>query len=150
MLSRRIPQPREELREHLVIELKRPAVKIDQKVSVQVTKYARAVAHDERFRDVNTTWTFWALSNDRDDFVDDLAKQPGRPKGVIFQFEQPRITIWAKTWGEIIDEARARLEFVRKQLDYNVDRETSLAFLRKTHEKYFPPALRIEQKGAAD
>jgi hypothetical protein len=54
MLSRCIPQPKAEQREHLIIELKRPSVKIDLNVLAQVQKYALTVAIDERFRDTTT------------------------------------------------------------------------------------------------
>jgi hypothetical protein len=142
MLSQRIPHPLHEQREHLIVELKRPAQRLDEKVLGQITKYALAVAKDERFRDVDTRWSFWALSNDRDDYVDAQANQPHRVRGIVFQLAEPRITIWAKTWGELIEEARSRLELFREQLDYTADRETALASLRRTHEKYFPPSLR--------
>jgi hypothetical protein len=149
MMSKQIPQPKANELEHLIVELKRPSQKIDEKVYGQINKYALAVANDERFRDVNTTWIFWALSTDRDDYVNELANQPGRPRGILLQKDQPRITVWAKTWGELINENRARLEFFRKQLDYNADRESALEHLRKTHEKYFPPALRDSDSTAA-
>ena len=44
MLSRVVPQPKSEEREHLVIELKRPAKKIDSDVASQIESYAFAVA----------------------------------------------------------------------------------------------------------
>ena len=149
MMSKQIPQPKANELEHLIVELKRPSQRIDEKVYGQINKYALAVANDERFRDVNTTWTFWALSTARDDYVNELANQPGRARGILLQKTQPSITVWAKTWGELINENRARLEFFRKQLDYNADRESALEHLRKTHEKYFPPALRDSDSTAA-
>jgi hypothetical protein len=63
MLSRRIPQPKAEEREHLVIELKRPKQDVDGAVAAQIESYAIAVATDERFRDTKTRWIFWAISN---------------------------------------------------------------------------------------
>ncbi len=46
MLSRRIPLPQAEKREHLVIELKRPSVHIDRDILMQAQSYADAVADD--------------------------------------------------------------------------------------------------------
>jgi len=142
MLSKRIPQSRDDQRQHLIVELKRPSQKVNEAVFGQITKYAMAVAKDERFRDTGTSCVFWAVSTERDDFVDFQAKQPNRPRGVIGVHEELRITIWAKTWGEILQECRGRLEFFRRHLDYTVDRENAIEQLRKTHEKYFPPAFR--------
>jgi hypothetical protein len=141
MLSRRIPQPQPHKREHLVVELKRPSQSIDKKVFTQITDYALAVAADARFQDVETNWVFWALSTERDDFVKMQASQPNRPNGIIGQVERPQITIWAKSWADVINAARSRLEFYRQQLEYSVDRESALDHLRKTHARYFPASL---------
>ena len=46
MLSRRVPLPRAEEREHLVVELKRPNQKVTDKVLNQIEAYATAVAND--------------------------------------------------------------------------------------------------------
>ena len=146
MLSRLIPQTKDDEREHLVVELKRPTQKVDKGVVGQITEYALAVAQDERFRATRTRWVFWAVSNDLDDYARFQARQTGRPRGVILQNEEPNLTIWARSWGEIIEDCRARLTFFRKQLDYTADRETALAHLRKTHERYFPPVLLTEAK----
>src|SRR5690606_9444507 len=69
MLSRLLKQPKAD-REHFVIELKRPSKKIDEKVLGQVTRYATAVAKDERLRSTNTRWVFWAVSNELDEFAE--------------------------------------------------------------------------------
>lgn len=64
MLSRSIPQSRVEEREHLVVELKRPKAVINSHVYDQIESYAMAVANDERFRDTETRWVFWAISDE--------------------------------------------------------------------------------------
>lgn len=64
MLSRRVPGPRAEEREHLVVELKRPNVPIDSEAATQIKTYAHAVVRDERFKDTKTRWTFLGVSNE--------------------------------------------------------------------------------------
>lgn len=149
MLSRSIPQPRADEREHLVVELKRPLQAINAKVATQVESYAFAVAQDERFRDTSTRWVFWAVSNEMDDHVRRRARQKDRPQGLIHQDEESRITVWAKTWSQVLQQCRARLEFFRGALEYTVDRDRSLEYLRKTHEKYLPKSLRAPSDGDA-
>jgi hypothetical protein len=147
MLSRRIPQPRAEEREHLVIELKRPTVEIDGTAMLQIQSYALAVADDERFRDTKTRWVFWAVSNKVQDSVRKTARQRNRPDGLFYEDEEQRITIWVKTWGQLIQECKARLEFFQKQLNYAADSESALAYLRVAHEKYLPKVLTKERPG---
>jgi hypothetical protein len=149
MLSRRIPQPRAEEREHLVIELKRPSQRVDSAVAQQIKDYAFSVADDERFRDTKTRWVFWAISNEVDRSVQRETRQRNRPEGLLYDDGEGRTTVWAKSWGEVIEECRGRLEFFQKHLEYTADQESALAYLRKVHEKYLPPLLKQDRGGAA-
>jgi hypothetical protein len=146
MLSRIIPQPRAEEREHLIVELKRPAQKIDSEVASQIRSYAFAVADDERFKDTKTRWVFWAISNDISGSVRREANQRNRPRDLLYEDEEERIFIWVKTWGQLIESCRARLEFFQKELNYNVENESALSYLRKMHNKYLPPIFVDEIK----
>jgi hypothetical protein len=138
MLSRVVPQPKSEEREHLVIELKRPAKKIDSDVASQIESYAFAVAEDERFKDTKTKWVFWVVSNEMTDAVRRKARQKNRPEGILFEDEENRITVWVWTWGQIIESARSRLQFFKEKLEYSADHDSGLEYLRKTHDKYLP------------
>jgi hypothetical protein len=42
---------------------------------------------DEQFDDNKTSWIFWAISNEITPDVIDLANQPNRPSGVIYEAE---------------------------------------------------------------
>jgi len=146
MLSRRIPMPDANKREHLVVELKRPTVKIDLSVLTQVEEYAFAIANDERFRDTDTRWTYWAVSNEMADNARKRARQKGKPQGMVHESDDGRVTIWAKSWGEIVDEARSRLEFFQQELKCSADKDSGLAYLRKMHAKYLPKAAQQNTK----
>jgi len=138
MLSRSVPQPRAEEREHLVVELKRPSQPIDARAAQQVQSYALAVAEDERFRDTATRWVFWALSNDVSEDVRRLSRQRNRPAGVLYEDADQRLVVWVKSWGEVIQECRGRLRFFQEHLEYSPGDEIVLARLRAMHEKYLP------------
>ena len=144
MLSRRIPLPRADEREHLIIEMKRPKQKIDGKAVAQVREYAFAIAEDERFRDVSTRWTFWAVSNDISTNVRKEAKQQGRPEGVLYADDEGKMTIWVKTWGQIVNEAKGRLNFFQDSLQYCASDETALEYLRREYERHLPMCLSEE------
>jgi hypothetical protein len=147
MLSRRIPQVRAEEREHLVIELKRPLKRLDVECCNQIERYAFTVAEDERFKDTETRWIFWLVSNDMDDHVRrKTTGQQHRPDGVLHAADDRRMVIWVKTWAQVIQSCKARLQFFQDRLQYMADANTALEHLQKTHEKYLPKHLR---KGAA-
>jgi hypothetical protein len=136
MLSRSVPQNHADEREHLVVELKRPSVKIGADEITQVQKYAFTVADDERFRPLKTRWSFWVLSNDLDSYARIQTRQKGKARGQVFQSEDGSIEVWVKTWAEVIAECKSRMKFVQDHLQANVDRESSLKYLKKTYEKY--------------
>lgn len=149
MFSRDISRADTEEREHLVVELKRPSVKIDAAAITQIKSYAFAVAEDERFRDLHTRWVFWAVSSDMDAFARREVAQKDRPRGVLFQDDELRITIWVKTWAQVIAECRARLNFFAEKLSYQPDRDASLGHLKTTYEKYLGDLFNKREEQAA-
>jgi hypothetical protein len=138
LMLQKVVQPRTGQYDYLIVELKRPKKKIDSEVLSQIESYAIAVASDERFRGVPATWTFVAVSDELDDFAKRKANQRGWPKGKVFDDAELNITVWVKEWAEVINDARARLGFVNKQLAYEADRDTAKAYLKKAHAKFIP------------
>lgn len=139
MLSRTIRRHRANEVTHLVIELKAPKVKIDQKEISQVEGYAFSIKADERFRNVNTNWVFWAISDDFGPFAKERITDPS---GLIHQ--NPNIEIYVKTWAQVIDENRARLQFFQEKLEYQADKEASAQHLREHYEDYIRGVLPTE------
>lgn len=140
MLARSI-QPTEGVHEYLVIELKRPKQKISSDVIAQIKSYAFAVAKDSRFDQKRTKWTFMVISNEVDEFAKFDTRQKDRPEGLVYQSGDSNITVWAKTWSEILSDARARLNFFSQQLDYQADSNSELEYLKRAHSRYIPSEL---------
>ena len=136
MMSRSVPQSHPNEREHLVVELKRPSTKIGAKEIEQVLNYALAVAKDERFRTLDTKWSFWVISTDFLPYADAQTRQMGRPKGQVYISPDGQVQVWVKAWAEIIAECNSRMKFIQDRLQANVDKDSSLNYLRKTYEKY--------------
>lgn len=131
MLSRALRRHRSDELEHLVIELKRPNVKIGDKEITQIEKYAISVAADERFRKVNgVSWTFWAISDDVEQYADFRMDE----KGIISSKEN--IIVGVKTWGQIIAENKARLQFFQEKLEHQVDDQLALKHLQDKYKNF--------------
>lgn len=148
MLSRIVPQPRPDQNEHLVIELKRPNVIIDNKAASQIKDYATAIVKDERFLNTNTRWEFWAVSNAMSESVMLEASQSNRPFGIIMEHEELKMRIWIKTWGQIINESSARLRFFQEKLKLIANEDTGIKYLKSVHKKYLPDILLEDDKGS--
>lgn len=137
MLSRSIPCNRENEVEHLVVELKAPKVKIGEKECSQIKSYAYAVSEDERFASLSAKWNFWVISNELDTYATRESNQDGRPRGVIYRGAAGLdVTVWVKTWSQVIRENKYRLEFVREKLNYEIDQNDALQHLRDTYSQY--------------
>ncbi|MEQ1484555.1 hypothetical protein [Methyloglobulus sp.] len=124
--------------DYLIVELKRPSIKINSNVLRQIEEYAIAVANDPRFHGVPTRWTFIVVANELDNFAKEKANQRDRPKGQVYNSANLNITVWAKEWADVINNSRSKLQFVNQQLDYEADRESAKEYLKKTHSKFIP------------
>lgn len=140
MLSRSMKSGSDNQHEHLIIELKRPSKKIDQSVLNQIQSYAFAVAKDERFKDTNTKWIFWAVSNEMDGVVQELVRQKNKPPGQYFESNEMPLTIWVKSWGEVLRDAQDRMQFFKDGLEYSPDDESALERLRAIHKNLGLPS----------
>jgi hypothetical protein len=135
MLSRKARTQRADELDHLIVELKRPSITVGSKEIVQTEQYAHAVVDDERFRRVNTRWTFWLVCNDMDSYAKTRASHANAPIGLIYESLDPKVTIWVKTWGQLIADNRARLQFYQESLDYKVSKAQGLGHLKAKYQK---------------
>lgn len=141
MFSRNIQLAGSEEREHLIVELKRPDVAIKADTITQIESYAFAVAGDARFHDVPAKWVFWAVSGEMDDHARRKVNERDRPRGMLHRSDDPSITIWVKTWSQVISDCRARLRFFSEKLNYAPDRDASIAHLKAAYPKYLAGLL---------
>ena len=137
MLSRRAPTATEEERKHLVIELKRPSQSLNEDVINQIKKYAKAVALDDRFKHSDVEWDFVAVANGFTKDAEFDARQKDKPRGLVLEVDDPiKIRVWAKTWGEVIQEAEGRLTFYKRRLEYQANDKEALRYLRTINADY--------------
>ncbi|MGI5269036.1 ATP-binding protein [Nonomuraea sp. CA-218870] len=129
-------------REHLVVELKAPKVKIGQVEVAQIKSYAKAVVGDPQFHDARVSWDFWVVSTEMDDVVREDASAPHLPPGCIAEWKNG-VRIWARTWSEIIDDCEDRLHFYRDRLNHDPAAEHAVEYLRRVHADVTPAAATV-------
>ena len=137
MLAGSMKQARQR-REHLVVELKRPNVKIGAAELTQITEYAVAVAADARFNLQAVDWDFWIVSDELTPYARDMTNKEGFPPGMYHQ-SKAGLRVWAIPWAEVIENANHRLKFVQEKLNYLVSGEDAIAYLRNAYEQFMPP-----------
>ncbi|WP_185966550.1 ATP-binding protein [Methylosinus sporium] len=141
MLSRAQKRHRADDYEHLVIELKAPKVVLTSKELTQIKDYALSVSRDPRYHRVKgVRWHFWLISDEYDDFVQsEIESGPDRERRLVNR--GPNFTIGIKTWGEILDENNARLQFIKEKLEHRVDDGQALAYLQEKHKAFLEGVL---------
>lgn len=148
LMLKKALQPKPDEFDYLVVEIKRPSKKIDSDVLTQVKKYAAYATQDERLRGVKVRWTFLAISNDFDLIAKEETSQSNRPQGLVI--DGGVYSVWAKTWAEIITNARSKLLFFSEQLSYRANRENGSEYLRAAHAKYIPEGAPVVGGGVDD
>jgi hypothetical protein len=133
MLSRSQRRHRANDIEHLVVELKAPKVVLGAKDMMQIEGYALAVEKDARFNGVQgLKWHFWLVSDEYDEAVEARIQGSRDPRRRLIT-ERPGVSVGVKTWGEIIAENQARLQFIKEALEHRADDGQALAFLQDRH-----------------
>jgi hypothetical protein len=139
MLARSIEQAQNR-REHLVVELKAPSLKVGPDEMTQIKKYAFTVAEDSRFDTADVRWDFVLVTGELNSYAENERNQSDREPGLLVV--QDRLRVWVKTWAEIIQSAEHRMKFVQKALNYSPSSDEALKYLQLTHEKYLPDSLK--------
>src|SRR3546814_16992924 len=95
-----------------------------------------AVSRDERFHTVKgVRWHFWIVSNSYDDFArSDIEGGPDPARQLIHR--KDNISVGIKTWGELIEENRARLQFFQAQLQHSAEESADIRYLQERHHNY--------------
>jgi hypothetical protein len=140
MLSKATKLHRANQLTHLVVELKAPKVSIGAAEVTQIESYAFSVMNDPRFRQVGTTWVFWVISDELAPYTQHRVLDAA---GLIHT--KDNVSIYAKTWAQVLDENRARLKFFQDKLEVQVDKESSLKYLQKRYAAYLEGVFEEEE-----
>ena len=117
-LYKRIAIPTSQRRYHnLLIELKRPSVKIGKTEIRQVQDYADAIANNARLRDYQ--WDIFILSSEIGSDAEFYIKKDEHQ----VDYQSPNIKIFAKTWKDIIDSQKWVLDEYKDSLDIEISKE---------------------------
>lgn len=115
---------------HLVVELKRPSVKIGFDEKTQIEKYASAVSSDPRFDKTKTRWIFVAVSSEVKEEVTGLIQSSD---GRIDPGKNPNIEIYVKPWSTIIQAAKGRMDYLWQRTEAQSSTGDGVNYLK---EKY--------------
>lgn len=129
---------RDNATDRLVIELKRPSVKLGNAEIAQVKKYAHALATHQGAGPGK--WTFWLVGAHTKPEIEGDLQQQDRQYGHISSVNTTtaQYDIWVLPWGALLDDGVRRLEFYREQLKYDVSQDEAVARVQSRHATLLP------------
>lgn len=120
---------------NLVVELKRPDVKIGEEELNQIKNYARKVAIHPRFPKDKTSWVFLLVSSD----LNDQAKWEMKDKKNSCYLHTDNVYIYIKDWGQVINEAYARQKYLEESLKLAVtENSEGMNYLLQKYSQLLP------------
>ena len=143
MLSRALRRHRADELEHLVVELKAPRVRVGKREVNQIEEYAFSVMEDERFKRSNVRWMFWVISDDMDSFAEKRVLEHEQEHGTIYR--KGNCVIAIKSWSQVMEDNKARLQFFQEKLQHQVDDETALKHLQEKYDKVLAGVVTDEE-----
>lgn len=117
-LGRSVPHADASKLEFLLVELKRPSLRLGRKELDQVEDYVTAIRGQPEFLHTDTTWNFYLIATDFEEEIKPRVYQRDRPNGLFLDGDN--FKFWIKTWAEIVRENEARLNFVQDKLRVEV------------------------------
>jgi hypothetical protein len=82
----------------------------------------------------------WIISDEYDNQVDARIKNgPDCLRRLVQKGD--RVSIGVKTWGEVLEENNARLQFVKEKLEYKADERRALVHLQEKHREFLEGVL---------
>lgn len=106
--------------ENVVIELKRPKIKLGEKEVSQVKKYMRVIKSTPRFNAGNVKWTFYLVGNefDANGYIEgELESHKSHGEEHLIHCQDSGFTkIYALKWSEIFDDYSKRHNFLMERL----------------------------------
>ncbi|WP_207565547.1 ATP-binding protein [Streptomyces sp. CA-256286] len=137
----------EDSTERLVIELKRPTVKVGKKELDQIKGYARAIVDNPQYKGVQSCkWRFYLITYDYSDKILRDIRQKDKPAGLLD--DQDEYEVWVKNWAEIFDTAEKKLLFFQRQLNYEATDARVTQHLRESYSRFIPVGLAQDQDTA--
>ena len=109
--------------ENIVVELKRPQIKLNKKYFQQTRDYMDTIFEIEEFNAPNMSWNFYLVGNEIDDYIKREIERHKDRGEISLAFEyQNRYKLYAKTWSELFAEFECKHNFLLEKLKLQRDK----------------------------
>ncbi len=119
----------------LVVEIKRPRLRITRDHAEQLFSYADALTRDPELAGADVRWDFLLVGRE---FEDALGRRLTDDGTYAMLDERHRLCV--KRWSQIMQDVDFRLDWLQRRLDKQATRQEGLAHLRRVHRNLLPEA----------
>ncbi|MGE4194052.1 MAG: ATP-binding protein [Pseudodesulfovibrio sp.] len=122
---------------NIIIELKRPSIKLSNKEAEQVRSYARGISSHPRFKNTNAKWYFYLIGAHIHQDFEDSIKQKDKPYGLFQDPASGDYEIWILPWSSVLNEAKAKLRFYKENIGQDITLQSALKHIEEAYD-YLP------------
>lgn len=120
---------------HLIVEIKAPKVKVGNKETRQIRKYADIIRKSAEFDKFSTRWDLFLISSDISEEIEDDRNQKDKIPGCLWEWTD--MTVWTFKWSEIIARSKEEMQLVRDNLKIKSEQLSISNYLKEN----FPDIL---------
>lgn len=104
---------------NIVVELKRPSIKLGEKELSQVKRYMNVILKQSEFNAPNMKWEFYLVGNEFDttDYIKNEIENNKSHGEKSLVFRMGNYKIYVKTWSEIIAEFEMKHKYLNEKLE---------------------------------
>lgn len=122
--KRNIPDSQDgeyQIEENIMVELKRPSVKIGKDQFRQIDDYLDFIMKEDQFNSQTRRWKFYVISNQVDDYIE-KQYEAFKDKGKKFLVHQAgRYEIYALTWDDLFRTFEIKHNYLLEKLEFDKD-----------------------------
>jgi|GEM_PF-3093323 len=122
---------------NIIIELKRPSLKVSSKEAEQVRSYARGISSHPRFKNTKSKWYFYLIGGHIHPDFEDSINQKDKPYGLFQDPVSGDYEIWVLPWSSVLNEAKAKLRFYKENIGQDVTLQSALKHIEEAYD-YLP------------
>ncbi|NTW15332.1 MAG: hypothetical protein HGA38_03105 [Candidatus Moranbacteria bacterium] len=107
---------------HIVVEVKRPGIKLSQEHLSQVYRYLEVIHKEPRFNSSDSKWRFYLIGNIVDDFIkkQQNALQLHGDKDLVYIDTEIDYRVYALTWSQVFERFELRHNYLREEIQKKV------------------------------
>lgn len=115
----------EKLQRNIVVEIKRPSIKLGKKEYDQIEEYYKKIKGESVCNGGNQCWEFYLIGNDYDDYISEKIESASthgeKDRGLTFNIGGGKYKIYVRKWSDILQtEWGYKMKYLKEKLELEI------------------------------